>query len=56
MQLIILKYTKNEEEKQDDIDNLPHGKKLLNELVMPWANTNRIVCEDSYFASVSDAE
>ena len=43
MRLRIVKFVKNEEDQQDDRDNLPHGTKLLKELVMPWANTDRIV-------------
>ena len=54
--LRIVKSAKNEEEQQDDRDNLPHGTKVLKELVMSWANTDRIVCADSYFASVPTAE
>ena len=56
MQLRIVKSLKNEEDQQDDRDNLPHGTKVLKELVMPWANTDRIVCADSYFTSVPAAE
>ena len=56
MRLRIVKSAKNEEEQKDDEDNLPHGTKVLKELVMPWANTDRIVCADSYFASVPAAE
>ena len=56
MRLRIVKSAKNEEEQQDDRDNLPHGTKFLKELVMPWANMDRIVCADSYFASVPAAE
>ena len=43
MRLRIVKSTKNEEEQQDDEDNIPHGTKVLNEIVMPWANTDRFV-------------
>ena len=56
MRLRIVKSAKDEEGQQDERDNLPHGTKLLKELVMPWANTDRIVCADSYFAAVSAAE
>ena len=52
----IVKYANNEEERQDDEDNLPHGKKVPKEIVLPWANTDRIVCAGSYFASVTAAE
>ena len=56
MRLRIVKSDKNEKEQKDDEDNIPHGKKEMKELVMPWANMDRVVCEDSYFASVPAAE
>lgn len=44
----------------DDVDNnneqgLSHGAAVTKRLVYPWAGTNRIVCGDSYFASVHTA-
>lgn len=36
--------------------HLPHGTIVLQQLVSPWSGTNRIVCADSYFASVTAAE
>ena len=56
IRLRIVKYVNNEEEQKYDRDNPPHGKKILKELVMPWANKEKIVCADSYFASVPAAE
>ena len=56
MRLMIVKSAKNEQDQQDDRDNIPHGTKVRKELVMPWANTDRIVCAYSYFASVPAAE
>ena len=56
MWLRIVKSAKNEEDHQDDKDNLPHVKKVMKKLVMPWANTDRIICADSYFASVPASE
>ena len=47
MRLRIVKAAKNEEERQDERDNIPHGTKVMKELVMPWANTDRIICADS---------
>ena len=38
----IFESAKNEEEQKDDEDNLTHDTKLM----MPWANTDRIVCAD----------
>ena len=35
---------------------LPHAAAILKELILPWAHTNRIVCADSYFASVPAAK
>ena len=55
MRIRVIKSEKNEKEQKDDEDNLPHGAKLLKELVMPWDNTDRIVCADSYLTSVPDA-
>ena len=43
----IMKSVKNEKYQQDERDNLPHGTKVPKEIVMPWANTDRIVCPDS---------
>ena len=33
-----------------------HGANVLYSLICPWTNTDRIVCADSYFASVQAAE
>ena len=44
IRLRIVKYAKNEEDQQDDRENLPHGTKVMKELVMPWDNTDMIVC------------
>ena len=59
--MIQLKLVKGE--KDDDYsdneanqDNVPHGAKVLLKLLSPWINTQRIVCADSYFASVTAAE
>ena len=46
LRIMIFKSEKNEEDQQDNEDNLPHGTKLLKELVIPWANAERIVCAD----------
>ena len=55
--MIRLRLVKHQQENDEELnetsnESLLHGKKLLKELVLPWANTNRIVCADSYFASV----
>ena len=56
MRLRIVKSENNEEYQQDDRYNLPHGTKVPKELVMPWANEDRIISADSYFAAVLSAE
>ena len=40
---------------EDDQGHL-HGTKVLLNLILPWANSDRVVCADSYFASVGAAE
>ena len=45
----------NEHEENENGKVLLHGIQVLKDLVMPWANTDRIVCADSYFASVNVA-
>lgn len=45
----------------DDVDTdcdrgLSHGAAVTRRLVYPWSGTNRIVCGDSYFASVHTAQ
>ena len=35
---------------------LLHGTQVLKGLVLPWANSDRVVCAESYFASVGAAE
>ena len=41
----------------DNVENcVTHGAAIFMELVLPWVNTHRIVCADSYFASVTAAE
>ena len=56
IRLSIFKSANNEEEHKYYEDNLPHGTKLLKELVIPWAKMDRILCADSYFSSVPAAE
>lgn len=36
-------------------DDLPHGTVVLMKLIAAWAGSKRIVCADSYFASVTTA-
>jgi Transposase IS4 len=37
-------------------DGLLHGTKILKYLILPWQFSDRMVCADSYFASVGAAE
>ena len=59
--MLRLKLVKNAEAEgvgngsQEDNSGLIHGCVVLKELVQPWFNSNRTVCADSYFASVSTA-
>jgi len=39
-----------------DNDGQPHGTAVIKNLVAPWAGTTRVVCADSYFASVATAQ
>ena len=41
---------------QENKEGLQHGTAILKYLVLPWANSERVVCSDSYFASVSSEE
>jgi hypothetical protein len=58
--MLRLKLVKTAEEEganiEEEDDGLLHGTAVLEQLVMPWAMTNRIVCADSYFASVGACE
>ena len=46
----------NHEEDDDTTLLMNHGTAVLRELVEPWAHSQRVVCADSYFASVNTAE
>eukprot|EP00171_Calliarthron_tuberculosum_P006804 IDg6804t1 len=39
-----------------DSDGVPHGALVLRQLVQPWKRSQRVVCADSYFASVFATE
>ena len=53
MRISIVKSARNEAEQEDDEYNTPHDTKFLKALVLQWANRERTVCADSYFASVN---
>ena len=46
----------NVQARLEENEGLNHGCIVLKDLVRPWFNTQRIVCADSYFASVITAE
>ena len=57
MRLRIVKHIESEDlHTVEGPDNLPHGTSILKYLVLPWAQSGRGVCADSYFASVTTAE
>lgn len=59
LRLTIVKgVTKGHDEEHDGLERetLNHGTRIFLDLVRPWTNTMRIVCADSYFASVHTAE
>ena len=44
------------DDKQNNESSLLHGTQVLKTVVSPWFGSNRIVCADSYFASVGAAK
>ena len=41
----------------DNVENgVTHGSTVFMELVLPWVNTHRVVCADSYFTLIESAE
>ena len=44
-----------DDEREHHHTEMSHGTALTHRLVAPWMHTNRIVCADSYFASVETA-
>jgi hypothetical protein len=60
MHLQLVKISSETEDDDDDDDavgedGLPHGTSVNKGLVRPWAYSDRIICDDSYFASVTTA-
>ena len=58
VQLLLVK--SKEERAREDVEGpneegVIHGAKVLNRLVEPWHHTQRLVCADSFFASVGTA-
>jgi hypothetical protein len=57
IRLCLVKSSDDYDDNHDnEVDGLPHGTKVLKSLVEPWSHSDRIVCADSYFASVKTAE
>lgn len=60
LRLKLVKTVRDQEEGEDSDgesnEGLIHGCVVLKELVEPWFHTQRTVCADSYFASVSTAQ
>ena len=60
IRLRIVKSANDHDEVEDSTfmheDGLLHGTKVLIDLISPWANTDRVVCADSYFASKMAAD
>ena len=57
MRLQIVKHFESEDlHTIEDCDNMPHGTSVLKHLVLPWTQSGRCVCFDSYFASVTTVE
>ena len=53
----LVKTKEGEAESHQDADSgLNHGPVVIKELTSPWVYSGRIVCADSYFASVSTAK
>ena len=46
----------SEMQTKENNEGLQHGTAILKYIVLPWANSERGVFADSYFASVSSAE
>ncbi len=56
LRLKIVKHIETEDQHiVNSPDELPHGISVLKYLVLPWAQTNRGVCADLYFASMPTA-
>lgn len=43
-------------ENTDPEKYISHGVNIMNQLLVPWKNSNRLVCADSYYSSVHAAE
>ena len=52
LRLMLVKSRSGNEEN----NHVPLAPEITKELVYPWLETNRVVCGDAFFASVSTAE
>ncbi len=55
LRLKVVKGVEADRESHESKEETLHGAKVLYDLVSPWRNSHRIVCVDSYFASVPAA-
>jgi hypothetical protein len=55
LQLKVVKGAEADRESHESEEETLHGAKVLYDLVSPWRNSHRILCVDSYFASVPAA-
>jgi hypothetical protein len=55
LRLKVVKGAEADCENHDSEEETLHGANVLYDLVSPWRNSHRIVCADSYFASVPAA-
>jgi hypothetical protein len=57
IRLKLVKSSREDHHDDEEVDGtLNHGTKILLKLVQPWFNTDRVICADSYFASVQTAK
>jgi hypothetical protein len=56
IRLRLVKSSGEEASEDEEETGVLHGTQVLRSLVLPWSNSNRIICGDSYFASVGACE
>ena len=60
IQVRLVKTSEEESTRPQEVDGqqdgmLPHGGKIMFDLIRPWLYSRRIICADSYFSSVATA-
>ena len=53
VELHLVKSPEVDEVHEEEGEWIQHGGLILRDLVMPWENSNRVVCAYSYFSSVA---